>query len=92
MSRGSHAKALWREDARFHSYIVHYGYYEAAEVTIQGYIRKLPAGQKASEEARTLAENLGYGLEPNETYVRPFIRQVFPLKERTETSGTTTFW
>ena len=66
------------------------GDYETAEASIQGYIRKLPAGQKASEEARTLAESLGYDLEPNETYVRPFIRQVFRLKERTETSGTTT--
>ena len=65
------------------------GDYESAEASIQGYVRKLPAGQKASEEARTLAENLGYDLEPNETYVRPFIRQVFRLKERTETAGTT---
>ena len=65
------------------------GDYETAEASIQGYIRKLPAGQKASEEARTLAESLGYDLEPNETYVRPFIRQVFRLKERTETAGTT---
>lgn len=60
------------------------GDYEAAEASIQGYIRKLPAGQKASDEARSLAESLGYDLEPNETYVRPFIRQVFRLKERTE--------
>lgn len=83
-------RLLRREDARFHSYIVHYGDYEAAEASIQGYIQKLPTGQKASEEARTLAESLGYDLEPNETYVRHFIRQVFRLKERTETSGTTT--
>ena len=66
------------------------GDYEAAEASIQGYIRKLPAGQKASEEARTLAESLGYDLEPNETYVRPFIRQVFRLKERADTAGRTT--
>ena len=58
------------------------GEYEPAEATIQGYIRKLPAGQKASQEARNLAESLGYELETNETYVRPFIRQVFKLKEK----------
>lgn len=60
------------------------GDYVAGETSIQGYIRKLPAGQKASQEAKELAESLGYDLESNETYVRPFIRQVFRLKERTE--------
>ena len=55
---------------------------EAGEAAIQGYIRKLPAGHKASEEARELAESLGYDLEANETYVRPFIKQVFRLKEK----------
>lgn len=60
------------------------GDYEAAEASVQGYIRRLPAGQKASQEARGLAETLGYDLESNETYVRPFIKQVFRLKEKTE--------
>ena len=60
------------------------GDYVAGEASIQGYIRKLPAGQKASQEARELAESLEYDLESNETYVRPFIRQVFRLKERKE--------
>lgn len=60
------------------------GDYEATETSIQGYIRKLPAGQRASEEARTIAESLGYDLDTNETYVRPFIRQQFRLKERLE--------
>ena len=58
------------------------GEYEAGEASIQGYIRRLPAGQKASREAVELAESLGYALEANETYVRPFIRQVFRLKEK----------
>ena len=58
------------------------GEYEAGEASIQGYIRRLPAGQKASREAVELAESLGYELEQNETYVRPFIRQVFRLKEK----------
>ena len=35
------------------------GDYVAGEASIQGYIRKLPAGQKASQEARELAESLG---------------------------------
>ena len=68
------------ESIRMHSVIR--GEYETAETSIQGYIRKLPAGQKASQEAKELAESLGYDLEPNETYVRPFIRQVFRMKER----------
>ena len=33
-------------------------------------------------EARELAESLGYDLEANETYVRPFIKQIFRLKEK----------
>ena len=58
------------------------GEYEAAEASIQGYIRRLPPGQKASSEAVELALSLGYELESNETYVRPFIRQVYRLKEK----------
>lgn len=58
------------------------GEYEAGEASIQGYIRRLPEGQKASQEARELAEILGYDLDPSETYVRPFIRQVCRLKEK----------
>ena len=58
------------------------GEYEAGEASIQGYIRRLPVGQRASREARDLAESLGYDLESNETYVRPFIKQVFRLKEK----------
>lgn len=47
---------------------------------IQGYIRKLPIGRQASKEAVEYAESLGYTLDPDETYVRPFIKQVFRLK------------
>ena len=42
---------------------------------INGYIRKLPDGQKASEKAVQLAKSLGYNLLPSETYVAPFERQ-----------------
>lgn len=55
---------------------------EAEIRPIQGYIRKLPAGQKASTEAVEYALKLGYELESNETFVRPFMKQVFRLKER----------
>ena len=41
---------------------------------INGYIRKLPDGQKASENAVQLALFLGYELSPNETFVAPFQR------------------
>ena len=43
-------------------------------------IRKLPEGQKASQEAIDFAEKLGYELEPDQTIVRPFTRQVYKLK------------
>lgn len=54
--------------------------YTSESKTIQGFIRKLPNGQKASEKAVALAESLGYDLTPNETYVQPFIKQVLKLK------------
>ncbi len=65
-------------DGRTH---IREGNYEKAEATIQRYVRRLPADKKTSMDARELAESLGYDLEVNETYVRPFIRQVFRLKE-----------
>lgn len=63
------------------------GNYEASEATVQGYIRRLPAGQRASQEAQELAMSLGYDLESNETYVRPFTKQVFRLKEKSKRDG-----
>ena len=56
--------------------------YEAEIRPIQGYIRKLPAGQKASVDAVEYALKLGYELESNETFVRPFMKQVFHLREK----------
>lgn len=44
-------------------------------------IRKLPEGQQASEEAKALAAQYGYELEEGQTFVRPFIRQVFVRKD-----------
>lgn len=58
------------------------------ERAIQGYIRRLPNGQKASEEAKSYAERLGYQLAPNETYVRPFVKEVFKLSVRENTMST----
>lgn len=55
--------------------------YQPEQKAIQGYIRKLPAGQHASENAVSLALTLGYDLESNETYVQPFIKRVFRLRE-----------
>ena len=49
--------------------------YETQTKHINGYIRKLPDGQKASEKAIQLAKSLGYSLLPSETYVAPFERQ-----------------
>ena len=48
--------------------------YESTMKHINGYIRKLPDGQTASEKAVAIAESLGYSLAPDETYVCPFER------------------
>lgn len=57
-----------------------YEKYEQKSVSIAGYIRKLPEGQKASEEKQLLAKALGLSLSDNETYVEPFVRQSWRLK------------
>ena len=51
---------------------------------MNGYIRRLPAGQTASEQAKEKAQRLGYDLEDNQTYVSPFIKTVFVRKDRQE--------
>ena len=60
--------------------------YEAKDKAINGYIRKLPEGQSASEEARAKAKKMGYDLKSDETYVSPFFRTTFYLKKE-ESSG-----
>lgn len=56
--------------------------YEEKERSINGYIRKLPAGQVASDEARAKAKKMGYDLKTDETYVSPFMRRTFYLKDK----------
>lgn len=51
--------------------------YLQEQLGIDNYIRKLPAGQKASEQAKQLAIKLGFELKENETYVRSFKRKVY---------------
>jgi len=55
--------------------------YEKEDRYINVIIRKLPVGQQASEEAKQLASQYGYELEPGQTFVRPFMKQVFVKKE-----------
>ena len=50
---------------------------EKKTVPISENIRKLPIGQKASENAVLLARQWGYDLDPGETFVRPFSKDVF---------------
>ena len=57
-----------------------YEKYEQKSVSIAGYIRKLPEGQKASEEKQLIAKSLGLSLNEDETYVEPFMRQSWKLK------------
>lgn len=56
--------------------------YEAKERAINGFIRKLPAGQEASQEAVERAKKMGYSLAADETYVSPFMRTEFYLKKK----------
>lgn len=56
--------------------------YDKEERYINVIIRKLPQGRKASEEAKQLAAQYGYDLEPWQTFVRPFVKQVFVKKEK----------
>lgn len=61
--------------------------YDASSKNINGFIRHLPAGQKASERAILIAESYGYELKSDETYVTPFVRRQW-LKKKTEESIT----
>lgn len=54
--------------------------YNREERQINVIIRNLPEGHKASEGAKALAEQYGYELGENQTFVRPFIKQVFVRK------------
>lgn len=56
--------------------------YESEERRIQPFIKTLPKGQHASKEALELAESYGYDLDEDQTFVRPFTKQVFKLKIR----------
>ena len=58
--------------------------YDREERSINVIIRKLPDGQQASEEAKQLAKQYGYELENGQTFVRPFIKQVFVKKTKNE--------
>lgn len=60
--------------------------YATETKTIQGYIRKVGEGRTPSPEAVAYAQKLGYDLDPDETYVRPFIKQVLKLKENIDTT------
>ena len=61
--------------------------YQSEERHISEFIRKLPEGHHASKEAIDLAESLGYELEDNETFVRPFTKQVYKLKYKEKYKG-----
>lgn len=51
--------------------------YSTETAKVEHYIRKLPTGQKASQEAVELARQMGYCLDDDQTYVRPFCKTVF---------------
>ncbi|MDF2879691.1 MAG: hypothetical protein K0R54_248 [Clostridiaceae bacterium] len=51
--------------------------YSEETIRIHPYIRKLPVGAKASDEAIALAQEYHYLLGKNETFVRPFEKKVY---------------
>ena len=53
---------------------------EQSDRTINGFVRRLPEGQQASDEARERAEMLGFELGDGETYVQSFIRSAWVVK------------
>lgn len=55
--------------------------YKESTVSINPYIRKLPLGATASEEAKNNARRFGYELSDDETFVSPFTRATFINKE-----------
>ena len=56
--------------------------YEAETKSINGYVRRLPVGQKASERASQIASDLGFELSDNETFVQPFVKNIWILREK----------
>lgn len=46
-------------------------------IKISPYIRKLPMGYKASDEAKTLANEYGYVIRSGETFVKPFDKKIY---------------
>lgn len=58
--------------------------YESKEVSLNGFIRKLPKGRTASERAKQLAQDVGLELADGETYVQPFTRNSWVLRKKEE--------
>ena len=56
--------------------------YKEETIQISPYIRKLPEGMEASDEAKKRARELGYELREGETFVRSFERKNFVLKDK----------
>lgn len=56
--------------------------YKEETIIINPYIRKLPRGATASDEAIQNAKEFGYELSEGETFVRPFTRKTFKLKDK----------
>lgn len=57
------------------------GNYDIATKDIEWFVRKLPTGHVASEEAYKKARELGYILKEGETFVSPHSRTVYKKKE-----------
>lgn len=54
---------------------IDFGFYGKMTQEISAFKRRLPAGSKASEEAKVLAEKYALDLDEDETLVSPFTRK-----------------
>lgn len=75
--RGGSLRSFYQEGVNSHRDL---SKFKKEERYINVMIRNLPEGQKASEEAKSLAARYGYELGPNQTFVSPFVKQVFVKK------------
>lgn len=72
-------KTSYKKEKKFRNYDKKK--YKEETITINPYIRKLPIGASVSSDAIQRAKEFGYELSEGETFVRPFSRKTFKLKE-----------
>lgn len=67
-------KDIAAEYLRSHTRKAAEGYHQSKEVKVEAFVRRLPKGQKASEEAKQLAKHYRISLDDNQTMVSGYIK------------------